>query len=200
MNELIAYEFCRMTKLHLDQILSASFTEIDVQLIIETMQMSTEFENELHKKFSASTQQEGRRVFKFEGCISQCFEPYLRSYSEAESRKLSSEIENRTRDDSLEAMNPDVFTSSLYLFKEVKASLNRCLSFSKSKALFDLTQTFKNTLRLYVQLLKRKLPNKGDQAVLLSEEQEMTCVYLVNTCEYCLETIPKLHTMIEDKI
>jgi vacuolar protein sorting-associated protein 53 len=52
MNELIAYEFCRMTKLHLDQILSASFTEIDVQLIIETMQMSTEFENELHKKFS----------------------------------------------------------------------------------------------------------------------------------------------------
>ena len=124
----------------------------------------------------------------------------MRSYSEAESRKLSSEIENRTRDDSLEAMNPDVFTSSLYLFKEVKASLNRCLSFSKSKALFDLTQTFKNTLRLYVQLLKRKLPNKGDQAVLLTEEQEMTCVYLVNTCEYCLETIPKLHTMIEDKI
>ena len=28
----------------------------------------------------------------------------------------------------------------------------------------------------------------------------MACVYVVNTCEYCLETIPKLHSMIEDKI
>jgi len=26
------------------------------------------------------------------------------------------------------------------------------------------------------------------------------CVYVVNTCEYCLETIPKLHSQIEEKI
>jgi hypothetical protein len=51
MDELKAYEFCRMTKLHLDQILSASFQDIDVQLIIEAMQLSTDFENELHKKY-----------------------------------------------------------------------------------------------------------------------------------------------------
>lgn len=51
------------------------------------------------------------------------------------------------------------------MFKEVKASLKRCLSFSRQKALFDLTVTFKNTLRLYVQLLKRKLPIKNDQPV-----------------------------------
>lgn len=87
MNDFIAYEFCRTTKLHLDQILSASFQDIDVELIIETMQMSIEFENELHKKFS-SEPGTGRH-FKFEGCISQCFEPYLRSYSLAESKKLS---------------------------------------------------------------------------------------------------------------
>jgi hypothetical protein len=57
------------------------------------------------------------------------------------------------------------------MFKEVKASLRRCLSFSKQKALFDLTVTFKNTLRLYCQLLKRKLPLKNqDAAVQLTDE------------------------------
>ncbi len=35
------------------------------------------------------------RVFKFEGCISQCFEPYLKSYSEAEAKKIMIDIEVR---------------------------------------------------------------------------------------------------------
>ncbi len=45
--ELNAYEFCRTTKVHLDTILSSSFQDIDVQLIIEAMQQATEFENQL---------------------------------------------------------------------------------------------------------------------------------------------------------
>lgn len=94
-----------------------------------------------------------------------------------------------------------VFGSSLYLFKEVKASLRRCLTFSRQKALFDLTVAFKNTLRLYSQLLKRRLPVKsGDQAVQLTDEQELACAHIVNTCEYCLETVPRLHNQIEDVI
>lgn len=35
---------------------------------------------------------------------------------------------------------------------------------------------------------------------LLTDEQELACVHIVNTCEYCLETIPKLHNQIEDSI
>ncbi len=70
-------------------------------------------------------------MFKFEGCISQCFEPYLKRYSEAEAKKLSIEIETRVKDDTLETIDFVVYSSSLYLFKEVKASLKRCLSFSK---------------------------------------------------------------------
>lgn len=96
------------------------------------------------------------------GCISQCFEPYLKRYSEAEARKLSSEVESKTSQDSLETIDFVVYASSLYLFKEVKAAFKRCVSFSKQKALFDLTVTFKNTLRLYSQLLKRKVGIKGD--------------------------------------
>jgi hypothetical protein len=37
MQELLALDFCRMTKLHLDGILSVSYRDIDVGIIIETM-------------------------------------------------------------------------------------------------------------------------------------------------------------------
>jgi len=89
------------------------------------------------------------RVFKFEGCISQCFEPYLKSYSEAEAKKIMTDIELRVAEDSLETIDCVVFSSSLHLFKNIKASLKRCTSFSKQKALFDLQVTFKNVLRFY---------------------------------------------------
>lgn len=32
-----------------------------------------------------------------------------------------------------------------------------------------------------------------DEKLNLSEEQEMKCIYIINTCEYCIETIPGLH-------
>ena len=34
----------------------------------------------------------------------------------------------------------------------------------------------------------------------LTDEQEIVAVYMINTCEYCLETIPKLQQQIEDAI
>jgi len=68
------------------------------------------------------------------------------------------------------------------------------MSFSKSKAMFDLHISFKNILRHYTKLLKNKLPKQIDDGkpYLLSEEQERKAIVIVNTCEYCLETIPKL--------
>jgi len=53
-------------------------------------------------------------------------------------------------------------------------------------------------------LLKKKLPartfDETATSPVLSDDDEMKCVYLVNTCEYCLETIPQLHQQIEDII
>ena len=106
--------------------------------------------------------------------------------------------------DQLETIDYVVYGSSLHLFKNIKASLKRCVSFSKGKALFNLQLSFKNVFQRYTQLLKKKLPWKTFDEVatspVLSDEEEMKCVYLVNTCEYCLETIPQLHQQIEDII
>jgi hypothetical protein len=48
-------------------------------------------------------------------------------------------------------------------------------------------------------MLKKRLPAKVFEEpvgkptpVLLTDEQELLAVYMINTCEYCLETIPKL--------
>ena len=146
MDQLQTNEFCRITKLHLDQILNENQSQYDVSQIIEAMQKTIEFEAELVKRYPpegepAATRQEEQksqvsvidgkvevaasgsaaeikqkyakekdedqrnqevfakiqkkkeerkgkesrikgRVYKFEGVISECFEPYLMSYSD----------------------------------------------------------------------------------------------------------------------
>ena len=51
MPQLLAQEFCRITKLHLDEILSQSASRLDLRLIIESMQHTIEFEGELHRRY-----------------------------------------------------------------------------------------------------------------------------------------------------
>jgi len=96
--------------------------------------------------------------------------------------------------DSVETIDFVVWGSSLHLFKGIKESLDRCLKFSRGSALFNLQCSFKSVFKHYIRLLKSKLPPKTfdeqQYSVLLSDEQEMRCVFIVNTCEYCLETIP----------
>ena len=53
MLQLYTYEFCRMTKLHIDEMLSTN-PQTDVTLIIETMHFTIEFENELHRQFDSA--------------------------------------------------------------------------------------------------------------------------------------------------
>ena len=97
--------------------------------------------------------------------------------------------------DNLESIDFIVFGSSLHLFKSIKESLDRCLKFSRGSALFNLQCSFKTVFKYYIRQLKQKLPprafdDNSQGVILLNDEQELRCVYLVNTCEYCLETIP----------
>ena len=107
-------------------------------------------------------------------------------------------------EDQLETLDFVVYGSSLHLFKNIRLSMNRCTSFSKGKSLFNLQIAFKNVFQRYTQLLKKKLPAKtfeeSANATVLTDNDEMKCVYLINTCEYCLDTIPQLHQTIEDII
>lgn len=107
------------------------------------------------------------------------------------------------------------------MFKMIKDSLKRCTSFSTSKALFDLTTSFKNVFKYYAGNLRSRIPSRvyslqyekllfglpGSNESLkklpdkpMADSVEMNCVYIINTCEYCLEIIPTLQQSIEDQI
>ncbi len=103
-------------------------------------------------------------IYRFKGCISECFEPYLKSYSESEERKIIDAIETVIGSgDKLEIIDYTVYSSSLHLFKNIKGSFKRCISFSTSKALSDLHISFKNVLRHYQKLMRRGLPKLGTE-------------------------------------
>ena len=51
MPQLLSQEFCRITKLHLDEILSQSAGATDLRLIIESMMQTIEFEGDLHRRY-----------------------------------------------------------------------------------------------------------------------------------------------------
>ena len=53
--------------------------------------------------------------------------------------------------DLLETIDFKLYGSSLHLFKNIKASMTRCMTFSKSKALFDLQVVFKNVFLQYTR-------------------------------------------------
>mmetsp|Transcript_32579 Transcript_32579/g.31955 ORF Transcript_32579/g.31955 Transcript_32579/m.31955 type:complete len:122 (-) Transcript_32579:31-396(-) len=55
---MLAYEFCKTTKLHLDQILSNSHSDIDITVMIKILRKTLEFENYLHKRFLSKKKDE----------------------------------------------------------------------------------------------------------------------------------------------
>ena len=67
--------------------------------------------------------------------------------------------------DLLETIDYVVYGSSLHLFKNIKASMTRCMTFSKSKALHDLQLVFKNVFVYYTRQLKKKLPARAFEEV-----------------------------------
>jgi hypothetical protein len=54
MEQMIAQEFCRQTKLHIDEILSVQHFKIDVSKLIEVLQATIEFEDDIQSKFDSN--------------------------------------------------------------------------------------------------------------------------------------------------
>ena len=142
------------------------------------------------------------------------FEPYLKTYSQSEERKITNLLDGVVGpNDKIEALDFKIYLSSQKMFKNIRDSMRRCISFSNTKALFDLQTSFKNVFKYYRTLLKRQiptrsydlsyetlkfgLPNSNDTLKALpekpmSDDVEMKCVYIINTCEFCLDVIPQL--------
>ncbi|CAI2387225.1 unnamed protein product [Moneuplotes crassus] len=73
---MLAYEFCKTTKLHLDQILSNSHSDIDITVMIKILRKTLEFENYLHKRFLSKKKDEFDERVYLEGDADQIKEKY----------------------------------------------------------------------------------------------------------------------------
>ena len=123
----------------------------------------------------------------------------MQGYAESEENKIIDSLDEVMQNDSLEEHETNIYGSSIVLFIGIRNSIERCTSFSNSKALLDLHNSFRNVFRSYLRMLKKKCPNM-DQPGALSENEEVTLAEIVNTCDYCTKMIPSLHSLLKKEI
>ncbi len=231
-------EFCRITKIHLNEILNLNIDKIDVDILVRVLNNTIEFENQLHTyllndyelinknstisakfenenaideikaKYDPDSASKTQRTdpntlpkytpFRVKGIVSESFEPYMISYVRIEEKKLKETIDSLKFNDRIEGK---LFVSSLHLFNNIKQAMNRCLTFSKSKTFFDLTQKFKDIFKYYVDnILYNKIKYKElDKIKLIPDDIKVIC-YVINTSDYFITTINVLVGSLRDKI
>ncbi|KAJ3413185.1 Vacuolar protein sorting-associated protein 53 [Chytridiales sp. JEL 0842] len=158
---------------------------------IETGQLLKDLEAEAHSQTEQPTQG------KFISIISSCFEPYLRLYIEFEDRTLS-EMMDTYRASSGTQEDDYVLSSSVDLFLFYRQTLVQCSKLSTKKTFLDLCRLFGKWLRVYSDVLLSKLP-KDDKKSYSEDEIKVVCMVL-NTADYCNQTICQLEEKLVEKI
>lgn len=161
-------------------------------------------------------------LFRIKGIISECFEQYMISYVDIEQKKLIEIINNLKVNDKLEGK---LWISSLHLFKNIQQAMNRCLSFNNGKIFYDLVNSFDQVFHHYANsLLLNKIKSysaylqsnisslintinqnqiqQGNQSSYrnLTEDDIKIICLVINTCDYCFNTITALSESIKSKL
>ena len=146
----------------------------------------------------------------FRGLISQCFDAYMIAYVKLERKNMDNmllevdkEEGRRVGDDS----GLPVLDSAVNMFGYIKQSVKRCTGYSTGQAFYSLQKEYVEVLAKYANLLIGKLPKptsgSGSTAAYRLgtgvDVLQMACL-VINTAEYCTETIPQLVDMVTEKI
>eukprot|EP01039_Chlorochromonas_danica_P007510 gene7510-8307_t len=100
------------------------------------------------------------------------------------------------------------FESSTKLFEYIKGSLKRCQVFSTGLTFLSLSKEFRLALQQYAESLKFRCPSPAIPArgkhppvyVLQSKAMESSLCRILATCEYCIDIVPSLETIMKSKI
>ncbi|KAL7473685.1 hypothetical protein ACHAXS_014184 [Conticribra weissflogii] len=123
-----------------------------------------------------------------------------------------------------------VFVSSTNLFIYMKNSITRCTALTKEKTFYLLQRAFQKKLQSYASVLDKKIPQPVSQNVAklalaniqsassssgglgqsasqssttiyrIPQGEEVTICHVIDTCEYCADTVEALEDLIRDKI
>lgn len=161
-----------------------------------------------HKAEKAEKRKEAwlaqRHIVKFKGLISSGFGPYLELYIDQEDSNMSELLAKLVAEETW--ILPDdeqikVLQSSTHLIYYFNEARKRCTSLTRGQPLFDLYMLFKKYLSKYRAVLTKKvatfsLPNKR----VLSDIEEKTVCLIVNTADYCRNTIAQITEVISEGI
>ncbi len=158
------------------------------------------------------------------GVASSAFEKFMIPYIALEEQNMDEQLKESAGDTTVDSRGDlPVFTSSTNLFLYIKNSITRCTVLTKGRTLFLLYRAFQRTLRKYAKVLSSKYPSalSGPAAAIggisiaglttgsgsgikdiyrIPNGDEVTICHVIDTCEYCSETVEALQDLIVDKI
>lgn len=157
------------------------------------------------------------------GVASGAFDNFMGPYISLEREQLDEQINQAASDLSVDTRGElPVFVSSTNIFLYIKNSITRCTVLTKGRTFFLLYKAFCDKLRKYAVVLSNKYPTPTSAAATavmslvppststsllsstsnykISPGEEIVICHVINTCEYCSETIEALQDLIADKI
>jgi hypothetical protein len=158
------------------------------------------------------------------GVASSAFEKFMGPYIALEEENMDEQLKEAASNSTVDSRGElPVLTSSTNLFLYIKNSITRCTTLTKGKTLFLLYRAFQRTLRKYATVLASKYPSAlyGPAAAIgglsiagltagsgsgikdiyrIPKGDETNICYVIDTCEYCSETVEALQDLIVDKI
>ena len=181
MTRRLAIAFCDLTETHL--VTQLKQEEIEVTSLLKALQKTLLFEKDMVERFDNDGD-------SFSRSISRAFEPYLQEYVALERKNMEEMIHDVMATERVDRDGPlPVFSSSVNMFVYIRNSVKRCTALTTGQTFFHLHQEFKKCLQNYAQRLTDRL----------SQDTEEVC-FIINTCEYCAETLPSLADAITAKI
>ena len=152
---------------------------------------------------------ESVEAFAFKGLISKCFDSHMKPYVFLERKSLMETMFNLIAEETWEVDESDetkVLQSAPQLFQNIKKSLKRCSGLTRGETLIDLMEIFQDVIREYASCLEEKLPKTGsslsslqggDWQVKVTAADESVMCLVVNTANYCFETVGQLLENVE---
>jgi len=172
----------------------------------------------------------GGPVTPLAGIASTTFDDHMSPYVALEERSMDEQLHAASLDNMVDTRGDrPVFVSSTNLFIYMKNSITRCTALTKEKTFFLLQRAFQKKLRSYASVLEKKLPPPLSQNVAkmalanihagsggagghsssshatttvyrIPPGEEVTICHVIDTCEYCADTVEALEDLIRDKI
>lgn len=212
-NEMLAMAFCDGTREDFKGILEKSMRradgqKIDVNLLLNCLQETMDFESGLEKRFTSelprasidTLSSSDDRTQNFNGSISVAFEPYLSLWVESQDKALAAMIPQYkngplvAEDEEFSANG--VIPSAIELFQVYKITLSQCAKLSTGERLFDLAKILAKYLEEYAQqVLLGILQKGGAQGPALQDT-----VLVLNTADFWHTNTNQLEDSIKKRI